>query len=169
TNIGIAPQISYQYNERTAFYASLSLHNRKYYKAPDRKSNGFMFTPSIRYFLDQSSYLSSSIYAGEENSRTEIYGNHSRGFNIAYYKAFNKNINAYLSFNGSNTDYKGIETAYNQSRNDISRTLSGTLSYFIKPMNSALSLKLSRTNNSSNIAMYTYKRNQIGLDISTNF
>ncbi|WP_223176041.1 hypothetical protein, partial [Sulfurimonas indica] len=62
-----------------------------------------------------------------------------------------------------------IRLTYNQSRNDISRTLSGTLSYFIKPMNSALSLKLSRTNNSSNIAMYTYKRNQIGLDISTNF
>ena len=127
------------------------------------------FSPALRYFLDQSSYVSLGGYIGGENSKRETSSNRSKGLNTGYYKAFSKNINLFVSGSINSTNYKGTEVAYNKSRKDTSKSISGNLSYFIEPIKANLALNLSYTKNNSNIEMYDYDRKQAGLTLSKSF
>lgn len=166
---GISPQMSYQLKPNLSLSASLSLQNKTYYKASDKESNSITFSPSTRYFLNQSSFVNLGAYFGKENSKTETSSNNSKGLNLGYYKAFNQKLNVYLSTSINQTDYDGIEVAYSKSREDTSKSLSGNFSYFIEKINSNLSLNLSYTKNTSNIEMYDYDRKQVGLTLSKSF
>lgn len=169
TSIGAAPQVNYRYNNKVSFNLSVSYQSKKYYKNGDRKSHSITFSPSSRIILDRSSFVSVGGYYGEESSKTETYGNYARGVNLNYYKAFSQNLNANIGFSASRVNYKGVEQAYGKSRRDISRSYSGSLSYFIKKIKATLSLDASYTINSSNILMYKYDRKQIGINISKSF
>lgn len=166
---GIAPQMSYQLKPNLSLNTSLSLQNRTYYNASDKESNSITFSPSTRYFLNQSSFINFGAYLGKENSKTEISSNNSKGLNLGYYKAFNQKLNLYLSTSISKTDYDGVEIAYSKSRDDMSKNLSGNFSYYIDSIDSNLALNLSYTKNISNIDMYDYDRKQIGLTLSKSF
>ncbi len=166
---GISPQISYQLNPKLAINASLSLQNKIYYNTQDKESNSITFSPSTRYFLNQSSFVNIGGYLGKENSHTETSSNNSKGINVGYYKALSQKLNTYISTSWNNTRYKGEEVAYNKSRKDISKSVSGNLNYFIESIKSNLTLDLSYTRNSSNIEMYDYSRRQVGLSLSKSF
>lgn len=169
TSAGFAPQISYRYSDRVSLNFALSYQGKKYYKAGDRKSHSLSFSPSSRIFLDRSSYVGIGLFVSKERSKTETYSNDSYGYNANYFKAFSRNTTLNIGYSESRIDYKGREIAYNKSRNDISRTVSSSLSYFIKSIKSKLSLNLSYTDNYSDIQMYKYDRKQIGINISRSF
>lgn len=166
---GISPQISYQLQPNLSLNASLSLQNKIYYKTQDKESNSVTFSPSSRYFLDQSSFINFGTYLGKENSHTETSSNNSKGINLGYYKAFTQKFNIYLGISYSKTDYDGEEVAYSKSREDSSKSLSGNINYFIEPIASNISLNMSYTRNISNIEMYDYTRKIIGLSLSKSF
>jgi outer membrane protein len=166
---GIAPQISYQLKPNISLGLTLGLQNKDYYQSSNKESNSVTFSPSSRYFLDQSSYVSLGAYLGKENSKTETNSNNSKGLNIGYYKAFSQNLNTYFSASINSTNYEGEEIAFNKSREDSARVLNGNISYFIDSIKSNLSLNLSYTKNISNIDMYDYDRKQIGLTLSKTF
>jgi len=166
---GISPQVSYQLKQDLLLNGSLSLQNKKYYQQKDRESNSITFSPSIRKYIDQSSFINLGGYLGRENSHTQINSNNSKGINLGYYKAFSQKFNTYLSASWSHTNYDGEEVAYDKSRKDTSKSVSGNLNYFIDSIKSNITFNLSYTKNSSDIEMYTYSRKQVGLSISKRF
>jgi tetratricopeptide (TPR) repeat protein len=166
---GISPQINYQYTQSLSFGASLSLAHKDYYKNSDKRSNSYTFSPFSRYFLDQSSWISLGGYYGRENSKTKTSANRSKGINLSYFKAFNQYINLNISSSYSKTSYDEKEAAYDVIRDDNSRTIAATFSYYIPQIKSNLSLNTSYTKNRSNIDMYKYKRKQIGINLSYRF
>jgi len=166
---GISPQVSYQLKQDLLLNGSLSLQNKKYYQQNNRESNSITFSPSIRKYIDQSSFINLGGYLGRENSHTQINSNNSKGINLGYYKAFSQKFNTYLSASWSHTNYDGEEVAYDKSRKDTSKSVSGNLNYFIDSIKSNITFNLSYTKNSSDIEMYTYSRKQVGLSISKRF
>lgn len=166
---GISPQLSFQVNDRLSIATSLSLSNKRYYKNRDKESNSYTISPSTRYFLDQSSYLTGGFYFGEENSHTRTSSNNSHGLNIGYFKAFSQKLNMYASTSWSTTDYKGIETAYSKSREDENTTYGLNFNYVFSKYDINASLNMSYTDNQSNISMYEYERKIIGLNFSKSF
>ncbi len=166
---GVSPQVTYQIGRNLSISAALSLQDKKYYESHNRDSNSITFSPSTRYIIGQSSYVSLGGYLGRENSKTETSSNTSMGINAGYYKVLIKNLNMFLSASLSNTDYKGVEIAYSKSRDDKMYNVGLNLSYFIEPIKSNLAFNTSYTKNNSNIVMYKYDRKQVGLSISKSF
>ncbi len=166
---GISPQMTYQVGQNFSISMGLSLQEKKYYEASDKDSNTITFSPSSRYIIGESSYISFGGYIGRENSKTETSSNSSMGLNLGYYKALIKNLNMFLSASISNTDYKGIEVAYDKSRDDSLVSVGANISYFIEPIKSNVIFNISYTQNDSNIEMYEYDRTQIGLSFSKSF
>ena len=166
---GISPQIRYKYAPNLSFSTSLSLNHKDYYKAPLKESNSYTFSPSSKYFINQSSWMSFGGYLGKEDSKTETSSNKSKGLNLGYFKAYSKKMNIFLSTSINNTDYDGIEVAYSKSREDTSKSLSGNFSYFLDGIKSNLSFNVSYTKNNSNIEMYDYDRKQMGITLSRSF
>ncbi len=166
---GISPQFSYHISPKMFINAYLSFQNKKYYKNAARRSNAVTFSPSLKYYFNQTSYGKIGGYIGKEKSKTDINTNVSKGLNVGYFKALAKNINIYLSGSISLTRYSGEEIAYNKSRKDNSNSIGGNLSYFYIPLKINFSLNISYTYNHSNITMYQYTRNQISLSISKSF
>jgi len=166
---GISPQVSYQLEQDLLLSSSLSLQNKKYYEQPNKESNSITFSPSIRKYIDQSSFVNFGGYLGKENSHTQTSSNNSKGLNLGYYKAFSKKFNIYLGASYSKTDYDGEEVAYSKSKEDSSKSLSANFNYFIDQIQSNIALNMSYTKNSSNIEMYDYDRKIVGINLSRNF
>ncbi len=166
---GISPQVSYKYLPNLSLSASLSLNWKSYYDKPEKKSDSITFSPSSKYFLNQSSWMSFGGYVGEEDSKTKTSSNNSHGLNLGYFKAFSQKMNIFLSTSVNNTDYDGTEVAYSKSREDASKSVSGNFSYFLDGIKSNLSFNASYTKNNSNIEMYDYDRKQIGITVSRSF
>lgn len=166
---GISPQVSYQLENNMSLNANIGLQNKRYYKNPKKESNSITFSPSFRYFLDQSSYLNIGGYLGKENSKIETSSNNSKGLNLGYFKAFTQKMNMYASASYSRTDYKGIESAYNESREDTHKNIGLNLSYVFSQYDINASLNMSYSRNSSNIEIYDYDREIIGVTFSKSF
>lgn len=166
---GISPQLSYQISNKLSISSSLSLSNKRYYKNRDKESNSYTFSPSTRYFLSQSSYITGGLYLGKENSHTQTSSNNSKGINAGYFKAFTQRFNIYMSTSWNKTDYEGIEVAYDKERKDQNANYGVNLNYVISKYNINTSLNMSYTENSSNINMYDYDRKKISINISKSF
>jgi len=168
-NKGISPQINYKYLPNLSLTTRLSLSNKNYYKKPLRESNSWILSPSLRYFLNQSSWINMSGYRGKVSSKTITSSNNSNGMNLGYFKSFSQKINIFISSSINKTNYHGTENAYNKSRKDTFKSVSANLSYYIEGINSNLSFNTNYTTNSSNIEMYDYNRKQISINISKSF
>jgi len=166
---GISPQVSYQLEQDLLLSGSLSLQNKKYYKQKDKESNSITFSPFIRKYIDQSSFVNFGGYLGQENSHTQTSSNNSKGLNLGYYKAFSQKFNIYLGASYSKTDYDGEEVAYNQARKDSSKSVNVNFNYFVDTIKSNIGLNMSYTKNSSSIEIYDYDRKVFGINLSRNF
>jgi len=168
-SIGLAPQVAYQLNQKVSLSSSLALSDKHYHNNSDRDSQSITFSPSMRYIIDNGSYLSFGGYAGRESSDMQTAANNSKGLNATYAKALAPNTTLYLSPSWSNTNYDGTEIAFGKSRDDDYRSMGATLNYDIPSWESTASLSLNWAKNSSSIDMYDFKRVQTMLSLSKNF
>jgi len=161
---GIAPQINYKVKKDLSLNAVLGLNWKDYYQASEKESHSWSFSPSAKYLINQSSWINLGGYLGKENSKTNTSSNSAKGLNLGYYKGLNKEINLYLATSYNKTAYDG-----SANREDKALMISGTLSCFVDTINSSISLNLSQTKNNSNLDIYEYKRNLIGLNLGYRF
>lgn len=166
---GIAPQFGYQVSPRLQLQGSLSWQHKRFKEYTERNSRSTTFSPGMRYLIDNSSYISAGIYVGEERSGVRTSSNTSYGLELGYYKTFGRSWNIHVSPAYSRTDYRGIEMAYGESRNDERIDFSTTLGYLIEPWDTTLNLSFTYTKNHSSIEMYRYTRQLTTLSISKNF
>jgi len=166
---GVAPQFSWQINPRLSMQGSLAWQNKRYRGNHERGGHALTVSPSLRVGINSSSYASVGGYAGKENSGIQTSRNHSHGVNLGYYKVFNRSWNLYILSSWSQTDYSGIENAYNTSRKDERWDMTGNLNYRIIPWDANLSLSYTYAHNQSSIVMYRYQREQTMLSIAKNF
>jgi len=166
---GVAPQFGWQINPRVSLQGSLAWQDKRYRGSRARGGKALTFSPSLRVGINASSYASAGGYVGREGSGIQTSRNSSHGLNLGYYKAFNQNWNLYVSPSWSQTDYKGMEAAYNTGRKDERWDVTGNLNYRIAPWGANLTLSYTYTHNRSSIAMYQYKREQTMLSIAKDF
>ncbi len=166
---GISPQVSYQKSQKLSLSASLSLNKKHYYQNPQKESHSWTFSPSSKYFLDQTSYIVAGGYIGQDDSKTSTSSTDSKGVNLSYNKSFSKKLNLNLSTSFSNTKYGGVEVAYDKSREDDTSTYGANVSYYVSEYKMNISTNVSYTKNNSNIEMYDYDRTQVGISASFRF
>ncbi len=166
---GIAPQAGYQVSPRLLVQGTLAWQDRRYKDNRPRDGKALIFSPSLRYALDNSSHLSLGGHVGRETSGIETSRNRTQGIELGYFKAFSRRLNLYLSPAWSRADYDGTEAAYQKDRKDRRTDLTASLNYLIEPWNGNLSLSFTATDNRSSIEMYRYKRQQSMVSLTKYF
>jgi len=166
---GVAPQFGWQISPRLSVQGSLAWQDKRYRNNRERNGKALTFSPSIRYGINASSYVTLGGYTGQEDSGIKTSRNASHGVNLGYYKAFNQSWSLYVAPSWSQTDYEGIEAAYNKGRKDKRVDVTTNLNYLYAPWGVNVTLSYTYTNNRSSIAMYRYKREQTMLSVAKNF
>lgn len=166
---GIAPQVAFQLSQQVMLQSSLAYQKKHYRNNNDRDGHAVTFSPSMRYLIDNSSYVTLGGYVGRETSGIETAANNSRGINAGYFNALSKEWNIYVSPSYSKTNYDDIEAAYGVSRSDKHLELTANLNYVIEEWKTNVTLSFTHMNNASSIDMYDYKRQQTMLTLTKNF
>lgn len=169
TSNGLAPQFGYQVSQQLFVQGSLAWQEKRYKGNSPRNGDSLTFSPSVRYSIDNRSYVNVGGYIGKEDSGIITSRNDSHGVSVGYYRAFNKKWSLYASPAWSVTDYKGIEAAYGKSREDERLDFTANINYFVESWNTNLTLSYTYTDNRSSIKMYRYKREQALFSFSKNF
>jgi tetratricopeptide (TPR) repeat protein len=162
--IDFRPKLSYKYNNRTTLSVQTLFSQKTYYKNSQRETNIFSLTPSIRYFLNASSYINSAILYNQENSKTTSYSYKQKGISISYFKAFTKYLNLYF-----NSSYARLDYESDLNRLDKEYNLSANISYTVSPINTHIVLSTIGTKKQSNYAIFDYERVKIGLNFIYQF
>ena len=166
---GIVPQVKYQPKQNLSLSASLNISKKEYYDQPLKESTSWTFAPSTKYILNQSSWVNVGGYIGEENSKTNTSSNNSHGLNLSYNKEFSKKLNLNLSTSFNEISYDEELVAFGKSRDDKTTSINGNVSYFVDKIKSNISLNISHTSNDSNIDIYEYDRDTVGVSLSYRF
>ncbi len=166
---GIVPQVSYALSQELLLISSLALQKKHYYDNNDRDGTAITFSPSLRYLVDNHSYVTFGGYLGHENSGVQTFENNSKGVNVGYFNAINAEWSIYISPSYSKTDYDGIEAAYATGRVDKRFDATTNLNYQIQEWAANVTLSYTYTKNSSTIDMYDYNRQQTMLTLTKNF
>ena len=94
-----------------------------------------------------------------------------RGAYIGYQHIFREQgIRASITASYTSTQFDGIQAAYTEAREDVSRKLSASVTYTIPEMD-GLSLlgSVSYQDNDSNLDINTYERTQFSLSLTKRF
>jgi len=168
-SMGIAPQINYMLQPNLSLTTSLVLNWKDYYKQADKESDSWTFSPSAKYLINQSSWVSVGAYIGAEDSKTSSDSNDMYGINLGYYKGLTKEANLYLSTSYNDTSYDDSLDFFDKKREDKKFTVSGNISYFVDQIKSNISLNLSHTKNDSNLELFEYTRDVVSINLGYRF
>ena len=111
-------------------------------------------------------------YAGRDNAKDDINSNNAYGVSLQYAQPFFNKINIFLSPSFSNTSYKEKENAFDEKRKDKMYSLYSEISYKFKKrkgIQPKLSLNYSYSKNDSNLPLYEYDRQQVGVNLNIGY
>lgn len=168
---GIAPRLQYAAQDNLQFYLDTSLSHKRFNDNGDRDLTAFTFNPSLNFQPDENGNIAVGLQYGRENSGLDIYSNTVRGAYIGYQHNFReKGIRASITASYISTEFEGIQAAYTEAREDVSRKLSASVTYTIPEMD-GLSLlgSVSYQDNESNLDINNYERTQFSLSLTKQF
>lgn len=168
---GIAPRLQYAVQDNLQFYLDTSLSRKRFNDNGDRDLTAFTFNPSLNFQPNENGNIAVGLQYGRENSGLNIYSNTVRGAYLGYQHIFREQgIRASITTSYTSTDFDGIQAAYTEVREDVSRKLSASVNYSIPEMD-GLSLlgSVSYQDNDSNLDINTYERTQFSLSLTKRF
>jgi outer membrane protein len=166
---GVAPQIQYKINKKTSANLNTTISKKNFKTQRARNSRNYTINPTIGYQIDKTSFSRLGLMFAREDSGISYYSNDSIGINSSYGYTFQNGLQTYLNASYTDSDYKGQEIYYSETRHDkISKFLVNT-SYHIEKLDSDIVLSANYTDNDSNLDMYKYNRQQISLSVRKSF
>lgn len=169
--VGISPQVSYLYDDLLQTSLSLGLRRTSYDQDENsgQDANSVMLGSNTLFFLDKTSYIDLGLSATRSSATDDIYTNDAKSISLGYFKYLTQEFSVYAGVSYSKADYEAEQAAYGVKRQDKIKGANAKLNYFIKEFGLNTSLYYTYTDNDSNIEMNTYKRNQVGLNLTKNF
>lgn len=168
---GIAPRFQYAAQDNLQFYLDTSLSRKRFNDNGDRDLTAFTFNPSLNFQPNENGNIAVGLQYGRENSGLDIYSNDVRGVYIGYQHVFREQgIRASITASYISTEFDGIQAAYTEAREDVSRKLSASVTYTIPEMD-GLSLlgSVSYQDNESNLEINNYERTNLSLSLTKRF
>lgn len=168
---GIAPRLQYAAQDNLQFYLDTSLSRKRFNDNGDRDLTAFTFNPSLNFQPNENGNIAVGLQYGREDSGLDIYSNTVRGVYLGYQHNFREQgIRASITASYTSTEFDGIQAAYTEAREDVSRKISASLAYTIPEMD-GLSLlgSVSYQDNDSNLDINTYGRTQFSLSLTKRF
>jgi len=168
---GIAPRLQYAAQDNLQFYLDTSISRKRFNDNGDRDLTAFTFNPSLNFQPNENGNIAVGLQYGRENSGLDIYSNTVRGAYLGYQHNFREQgIRASITASYTSTEFDGIQAAYTQAREDVSRKLSASVTYAIPEMDDLSLLgSVSYQDNDSNLDINTYERTQFSLSLTKRF
>ena len=170
-SFGIAPRLQYAAQKNLQFYFDTSVSKKRFNGDGARDLTAYTFNPSMNYQPHENGNVAVGLQIGREDSGLDIYSNDVRGLYIGYQHVFREQgLRASITVSYTNTQFDGIQAAYTQARNDVSRKISASMSYAIPKMDgTTLQGSVSYQDNDSNLDINNYDRTQFSLSLTKNF
>lgn len=168
---GIAPRLQYAAQDNLQFYLDTSLSRKRFNDNGDRDLTAFTFNPSLNFQPNENGNVAIGFQYGREDSGLDIYSNTVRGVYVGYQHVFREQgLRASVTASYTSTEFDGIQAAYTEAREDVSRKLSASVTYTIPEMD-GLSLlgSVSYQDNDSNLDINTYGRTLLSLSVTKRF
>lgn len=168
---GIAPRLQYAARQDLQLYLDTSISRKRYNDNGERDLTAFTFTPSVNFQPNKNGNIAVGLQYGREDSGLDIYSNTVRGAYFGYEHNFREQgLRASITASYTSTEFDGIQAAYTEAREDISRRISASVTYTIPEMD-GLSLlgSVSYQNNDSNLDINNYDRTLYSLSLTKRF
>jgi len=175
---GTSPRIDYQFSDDFRASLTTTLNRKAYLQSRERDSSLLSIAPSMRWKpFDELGYFNAGLSYGRENSGEDIFSYDAFGASLGYeHEIQTLPLKAGLTASYSNLRFDGIQSAQTEAREDQTFSLSGTLSYNLKPseklgftQNSAVSLDLTYTENQSNLEINDFDRTKLTIAFTKQF
>lgn len=168
---GISPSLQYAARPDLQFYLDTSISRKRYNGSSDRDLTAYSFNPSVNYQPHENGNIALGLQYGRENSGLDIYSDTVRGVYLGYQHVFREQgIRASLTASYTDTQFDGIQAAYTEARQDVSRRVSANVSYTIPQLDGmTLQGSASYQNNDSNLDINNYERIQFSLSLTKRF
>ena len=154
--------------ENILFNNQFVIQQREYKSVIGRNGNNITYRPNFQYYFSQGHFLGIGGSIGRDDVQDDINSNNAYGVSLQYGKSLFKKLNIFLSPSFSNTSYKAKENAFNELREDKMYSFYSQISHDLKGIRGfkpRLSLNYSYSKNDSNLPLYTYTRQQVGVDL----
>jgi len=171
---GLNPSITVEVGKNMEFNNQFVLQKRKYRTINTRNGHNITYRPSFKYYFNptRNHFLGINGNIGTDSAKDDINSNKAYGFGLAYYKLFFDRVSLYFAPYASKTEYKKKENAFDEIREDKMYSLTTSVTYQFKGKRGfkpSLSLNHSFTKNDSNLSLYSYERQQVGVDLSLRY
>lgn len=171
---GLNPKVTFEFGKRKniIFDNQVVLQDRKYRTIKARNGNNITYRPNLQYYFSQGHFVGLGGNVGRDNAKDGINSNNAYGVSLQYAKLFLNKVNIYLSPSFSNTSYKEKENAFDEKRQDKMYSLYSEISYKFKKrkgIQPKLSLNYSYSKNDSNLSLYEYDRQQVGVNLNVGY
>lgn len=169
---GISPQMLIAFGKNSVWDNHFVLQERQYKTATTRDGISVSYRPSFKYYFSQNDFIGIGSSIGKELSKEEINSNSTHSFRLEYNTLFWNALSLYIAPSYNETKYDEKEASYDEIRHDKASSIYTNLSYRFtgyKGFKPNLSLNYSHTKNDSNLPIYTYKRQQIGLTLNVSY
>lgn len=167
----IAPRLEYAAQDKLQLYLDTSLSRKRFKNNGDRDLTAFTFNPSLNFQHNGNGNIAVGLQYVREDSGLDIYSNTVRGAYAGYQHNFReRGIRANITASYTSTVFDGIQAAYTEAREDISRKLSASVIYTV-PKFDGLSLmgNVRYQDVDSNLDINTYQRTQFSLSLTKSF
>jgi tetratricopeptide (TPR) repeat protein len=165
---GLNPSVRIAIGKNMIFNNQFVIQQREYKSVTGRNGNNITYRPNFQYYFAQGHFLGIGGSVGRDSVEADINSNTAYSVGLQYGKTFFQKWNLFLSPSFSNTSYKAKENAFNELREDKMYSFYSQIYYDFKGrrgLKPRLSLYHSYSKNDSNLSLYSYTRQQVGVDL----
>jgi hypothetical protein len=168
---GIAPRLQYAAQDNLQFYLDTSVSRKRFSGDSSRDLTSVTFNPSLNFQPNENGNIAVGLQSGRENSGVDIYSNEVLGAYLGYQHNFREQgIRVSVTATYTSTQFEGIQVAYTEAREDVSRKLSASTTYAIPQMDGLSVLaSVSYQDNESNLDINNYDRTQVSLSLTKRY
>jgi len=152
------------------FSEQLRVRANEFYTASDFSGSSGLSTTSVQWFYEPGgAFVQPKILLGYDHGRANFHSDHQWGLSIGAFQPIGNGFSGYIEPGWRQSSYQALDPAFASQRHDADYSLTANLGYDLTMIgfNSAQAvLGYTWTDDSSNQALYDYRRHQIFLQIS---
>jgi len=173
---GVSPQWQIKVKDNQQLLFSASLLSQEYLSNSERNGTSYSVSLADRFLLNpkkQGDYIEIGIGSARDLAQQDVFSNQVLSGRMSYYHRFNKSFWTMVQNSYSQADYQGMDTysawvlGSTKSRRDQQDSWQVMCGTTVGKWNYTLSYSLS--DNVSNIDIYSYTRNLVNIQATSNF
>lgn len=169
---GLAPQAQYPLDNRITLEGGAVLQTREYYNTTsattrsDRNGGVISANAGLRYSLDETSFVQAGYRLTREDTRKAYLDFTGHSVFATYYKGLPHGLTLVVQPSIARNAYDEKEAAFPEAkRKDVIYTLNINLAKELNKKGLSLALGYTYTKSDSSLALYSYDRNQVTLQL----